>query len=58
MKNLGVPDRFIEHGVRSELLEMLGLTAQGIASSIRGDFPELFPKGSEQRTMAKNRTGQ
>ena len=58
VKTLGVPDRFIEHGVRSELLEMLGLTAQGIASSIRGDFPELFPKGSEQRTMAKNRTGQ
>ncbi len=53
VKTLGVPDRFIEHGVRSELLEMLGLTAEGIAGSIKDGFPELFSKGSRQRTMAK-----
>ena len=31
---LGVPDRFIEHGSRSELLEDLGLSAAGIAERI------------------------
>ena len=46
IKTLGVPDTFVEHGVRSELLEMLGLTAEGIANSIREDFPEMFSKGA------------
>jgi 1-deoxy-D-xylulose-5-phosphate synthase len=35
IKRLGVPDEFIEHGTRSELLEDLGLTAEGIAKECR-----------------------
>ncbi|MCE5285752.1 MAG: 1-deoxy-D-xylulose-5-phosphate synthase [Pelosinus sp.] len=30
---LGIPDKFVEHGKRSELLEMNGLTAEGIKKS-------------------------
>jgi len=35
---LGVPDRFVEHGRRSELLEELGLSAAGIAGRIRKEL--------------------
>jgi len=31
---LGIPDRFIEHGTRDELLSMLGLDPEGIVKSI------------------------
>ncbi|MEI6240336.1 MAG: 1-deoxy-D-xylulose-5-phosphate synthase [Planctomycetia bacterium] len=33
---LGLPDRFVEHGERSELLADLGLDATGIANTCRG----------------------
>jgi 1-deoxy-D-xylulose-5-phosphate synthase len=29
--SMGIPDRFVEHGERGELLAELGLTAEGIA---------------------------
>lgn len=32
---LGIPDRFVEHGERSELLEELGLDSRGIAQTCR-----------------------
>ncbi len=32
---LGMPDRFIEHGARGELLAEIGLDAEGVASSVR-----------------------
>jgi 1-deoxy-D-xylulose-5-phosphate synthase len=32
---MGIPDQFVEHGTRSELLEELGLTPQGIAKRAR-----------------------
>ena len=32
---LGIPDKFVEHGTRQELLEDLGLTAAGIAHQCR-----------------------
>jgi 1-deoxy-D-xylulose-5-phosphate synthase len=35
VRRLGIPDRFIEHGERSELLAGLGLDAAGIASACR-----------------------
>src|SRR3954453_2240301 len=35
VRRLGIPDRFIEHGERSELLAGLGLDAAGIASAYR-----------------------
>lgn len=31
----GIPDRFIEHGPRSELLRRIGLDAEGVANSVR-----------------------
>ncbi|REJ89346.1 MAG: 1-deoxy-D-xylulose-5-phosphate synthase [Planctomycetota bacterium] len=35
LKRLGLPDRFIEHGERGELLADLGLDAQGLARTAR-----------------------
>jgi len=35
VKRLGVPDRFIEHGPRDELLQMLNLHPDGIASALK-----------------------
>jgi len=35
VRRLGIPDRFIEHGGREELLAELGLSAAGIAQSCR-----------------------
>jgi 1-deoxy-D-xylulose-5-phosphate synthase len=35
VRRLGIPDRFIEHGERGELLADLGLDAQGIAAACR-----------------------
>ncbi len=35
VRRLGVPDRFIEHGERGELLAGLGLDADGIAAAVR-----------------------
>lgn len=32
---MGIPDQFVEHGTRAELLEELGLTPQGIAKRAR-----------------------
>jgi 1-deoxy-D-xylulose-5-phosphate synthase len=33
IKRIGLPSKFIEHGKRSEILDMYGLTAEKIASS-------------------------
>lgn len=38
---LGLPDRFIDHGEQAVLLEGLGLNAAGIEASIRARFPVL-----------------
>ena len=35
IRRLGIPDYFVEHGERSELLADLGLDAEGIASTCR-----------------------
>ncbi len=35
IRRLGLPDRFIEHGERSELLAELGLDAEGICRAVR-----------------------
>ncbi len=40
--NLGLPDRFIEHGDPGKLLAMLGLDAQGIETSVRARFAALI----------------
>ncbi|MEX0612406.1 MAG: 1-deoxy-D-xylulose-5-phosphate synthase [Pirellulales bacterium] len=36
VRRLGIPDKFIEHGERGELLADLGLNAAGIAATCRG----------------------
>lgn len=38
---LGLPDRFIEHGDPAKLLALLGLDAAGIAASVRARFATL-----------------
>jgi 1-deoxy-D-xylulose-5-phosphate synthase len=35
VRRLGIPDRFIEHGKREKLLELLGLDGPGVARSTR-----------------------
>jgi 1-deoxy-D-xylulose-5-phosphate synthase len=45
---LGLPDRFVEHGERGELLAELGLDAAGIARTVQQHFNEL--EGSVRRT--------
>ena len=47
---LGIPDQFIEHGDRAELLADLGLNAQGIARTCR----ELI-EGNQPRCRAAGR---
>lgn len=44
---MGIPDTFVEHGTREELLEEFGLTAEGIAKRVRSvvtERSELRPK--------------
>ncbi len=46
IRRLGIPDRFIEHGERGELLHDLRLDADGIAQTCRElheQFAEVFP---------------
>ena len=34
MTRLGIPDQFIEHGSRDQLLEVVGLNADGIVKKV------------------------
>jgi 1-deoxy-D-xylulose-5-phosphate synthase len=48
MRTLGIPDRFIEHGDRNELLADMGLDAPGIASTCRAlseKYSDAAPAG-------------
>ncbi len=51
-RNLGIPDRFIEHGARGLLLHQLGLDADGIAAAVReivtGDRASDAPSARKQ----------
>ena len=40
--NLGLPDRFIDHGDHQQLLGLEGLNAQGIEASIRARFGHML----------------
>ena len=42
---LGLPDRFIDHGEQAQLLRLAGLDAAGIEASIRARFGELLAAG-------------
>ena len=35
LKKLGLPDTFVEHGSRDQILAMLGLDVDGVVQSIR-----------------------
>ncbi len=46
IRRLGIPDRFVEHGSRAELLADLGLDTEGIAEACRqlaADLPQPAP---------------
>ena len=45
IRRLGLPDRFVEHGERGELLAELGLDTAGIAATCRemADRTETLP---------------
>lgn len=45
IRRLGVPDRFIEHADRGELLADLGLDARGIAAACRELVGQLSEPG-------------
>jgi 1-deoxy-D-xylulose-5-phosphate synthase len=51
VRRLGIPDRFIEHGERGELLADLGLDAAGIAQSCRSlvDEAGAFKNAAQRR---------
>ncbi len=40
---LGLPDKFIEHGDPAKLMAMLGLDAAGIEASVRARFADKYP---------------
>jgi 1-deoxy-D-xylulose-5-phosphate synthase len=42
--NLGLPDRFVEHGPRKMLLEEVGLSPEGIATSVRRHWERVGEK--------------
>ena len=48
---LGLPDRFIDHGEQARLLQLEGLDAAGIERSIRQRFAALLP-GAEPRLVS------
>jgi 1-deoxy-D-xylulose-5-phosphate synthase len=43
---LGLPDRFLEHGSREQLLAEAGLDAASIEAAVRARFPTLVPSQS------------
>ena len=53
VKNIGVPDRFIEHGTQAILRAKYGLDAKGIAQSVI----ELLPELDIDRKRTKNKAG-
>src|SRR5690606_10219542 len=42
--SLGIPDRFIEHGERSQLLADIGLTPEGIADRVMAGMGRTAPQ--------------
>jgi 1-deoxy-D-xylulose-5-phosphate synthase len=41
MLHLGLPDVYLEHGSREEVLSMAGLDLPGIRNAIHARFPQL-----------------
>jgi 1-deoxy-D-xylulose-5-phosphate synthase len=53
IRRIGIPDRFIEHGSRTILMEKLGLDARGICNSIRKFFRATASKDAAVAGPAK-----
>jgi 1-deoxy-D-xylulose-5-phosphate synthase len=53
---LGLPDRFIDHGEQGQLLAIEGLDADGITAAIRERFVGLAPL-AEPRLVAQRAAG-
>ncbi len=63
LHRLGIPDEFVEHGNRSELLRMISLHPEGIAGAVAGFIRtegrrSLKIKADSQTIPAVNRTGE
>jgi 1-deoxy-D-xylulose-5-phosphate synthase len=52
--NLGLPDQFVEHGTREELMAQLGLDGSGILRSIQ---KRLRSRDLDEAALAKKRSG-
>ena len=52
IRRLGVPDRFIEHAERAELLADLGLDQTGIVQVCRELAERFLPQGEQRHEMA------
>jgi 1-deoxy-D-xylulose-5-phosphate synthase len=52
VRRLGIPDHFIEHGERSELLADLSLDAAGIANTCRTMAARKDVKQSDRRRVS------
>lgn len=50
IRRLGLPDRFVEHGERNDLLESLGLMAAGLAASARDNLARQAPDRLKENT--------
>jgi 1-deoxy-D-xylulose-5-phosphate synthase len=50
---LGLPDRFVEHAERAELLADLGLDAEGIANAVRKGLGRPVEQLATRRTVAR-----
>ena len=46
--NLGIPDRFLDHGSQSEVLADCGLDPEGIYKSIHYSINHLAPSGQSK----------
>jgi 1-deoxy-D-xylulose-5-phosphate synthase len=52
IRRLGIPDQFIEHGERAELLAELGLDSTGIVRAAREMARQTYPEASHIASLA------
>jgi len=50
---LGLPDRFIDHGDHAQLLEAEGLDAAGIERAVRERYPELLSQATPRLVVSR-----
>ena len=57
IKNIGIPDKFIEHGTQGLLRKKYGLDAEGIVKQTLELFPEYSPKPAPKLPNEAKTTG-